>query len=220
MYRPNRIGPWNLYDSEKQEVVLNSANATWASISAEMDKFANPLIWVTDSVVREQYNSITFRVNNTTTPWANTLGARKALCFGLCVNGDQGPYNLPYIYSISGGFQMNANNDNVSAQFIVGRRSSAVMTPNALNNLATTFIPGDQHITLSPTKQIQGTINTQFLAGNFSGESTSVSTDPMCFGVRIINHDNSSAHDIGELYISLSIEKFIADTVTFDPQLN
>jgi len=218
MYKPNETGPWPLIDIEQDVVNVNNNNSSFATLSLENDRWAFPRLYLADTQIRSRYNSITYRFPNSTAGYGNVIGANKQIGLGIAVDGTHDS-NVPYLYSISGHYIFNVTAANkINCAFITGKHDDATVI-NGLNIIEKNFLPPNQfHSNANDT--LQGSINTSFIKGNWSGNESTYDNFPVLFGLLINNYDDANPYTLREIHISLSIERYKANTKTFDPKRN
>lgn len=205
MYRPNRIGPWPLVDIDA--AIVTVADTT---LEAGLLTIASPPeIYVNGATVNTQSRADNFLVSG-------SLGITTGTGIGLGVQVDGSPLVdvRDYQVSVSGCCKFHSSQLYGGAQFVFGRADAVAsgiigVTPPVFLAPDVIINPG-----IASAFQVIG-INKSFIVGDFL-PSGSEGSNPLVFGVWLMN-GGASTSEFTHVRASLSIDRYVSDIPTFDP---
>lgn len=205
MYRPNRIGPWPIADTDKTKREISYAAFT-GSGSAILDHgCVVPNVVLGEDFIQEVI-------------WSSTnpnLGSAASQGIGVAISGVNTHKN--YIYGLSGecSFRV-ANPDGITLAAVFGRSIGAVDAVNPTSVITPILLPVKSHsYSDSGAINIMASFDTVVVTQQKVDDQGS-NLDPLMLFWRIGNV-GGSAQDIIYWNMRLSMQRYAGDFLTFEP---
>jgi hypothetical protein len=211
MYRPNRVGPYAVEDTDRTATKPAWPTDWNANFDAEDTIFPDISPHFRTSTVTDEGDTVTWNAEGN----VPTLLAARCMAWGVAVSGVQ-LNERPMLYAVNGAFFSGiTQNHRTIGGFFIGRLgdSAVDVTRNAANNSMHSFR------WLKPLNQagwnLVGDINTCFVREDNAADG--FHPDPVVFGVAIYNAHDSTAQGFAGLNLSLEVRRYTQDIDLFEP---
>lgn len=203
MYKPNRIGPYGLFDVVK-------ARETPALTTGILGAVNGSYVYIGSATIPDETAFVKYDVASL------AIATDKAMSIGLAVAGSH-ENSLPIIYSIVASAQFYIEEGlPVGMQLRFGVSTNATITVglSTQQNLSTVWInlPSKVH---SDTGVHQISCQCSVVGGLF-GQGAALTTNPKMAWLSIINSDGST-NTVKDLSLSISVHKYLGSLDTLDP---
>lgn len=212
MYRPDRIGPYPVWDFDRAEV---SWPGTWSANFDAHDHSiaAKPFAHVETATLADKNQSI-WRM-----PGVRTLAAHHAIGFGVGINADAAPgSNLPHLFAGYADIQVGidpTSNSRWGVRCFMGRAAATPLTVDR----AGTGNQVDQAIYLGDEISLDDTVKRakwQNCVIEQDLDADGLDARPIILGVQVLNYHGGTALSLQYLTVSLSFQKYNEDLQIFD----
>jgi hypothetical protein len=203
MYKPNRIGPWPLVDTD---------GTSWSfPASPTMGSRKSYTLNLEDTTFYTAARATSFTC---LTEPMGTIGGGQSMGVGVAISGAALPTEAS-LCSVAGGLRFDCSGD--AAVFAVFGRSNGV---TALATLANPYIMpltlNQESGAAADVTSVMASFSTTLVLGDF-GASDTEGTNPLCVGFVVVASGLASGAGLFGFTGSLSIHRFEQQINTFDP---